>query len=218
MINFNILVKLMIYLFFTILISCTKNSNNDKLYITICNKNIHNDDRIKIKISNYSENNYFIILDTVNYYDPYQNYKTNESIRPKQIFFIGKDSLQIKILSNADKQIFLDTSNINCNKIKRKQSTEFIEKFKKLGNIIVLKKKSITNLYIPFSVSYKICDKKFEYVFDKNKHFSLMLKYNMKKSFIDDLVHKEKLKELNKKGILPFYGVLNSNKVNLIIN
>lgn len=215
--NLKFSFKLTSYIIFTILISCNKKVHKQNLSFIICNKNINNNDRIKIKAFNNGDKDYFIIIDTINYYDLNQNYKINESSRPKQIFFLEDDSIPINIYSNSDKQIFLDSINVECNKTKKLQSLSFINKFKKLENIIILKKKSIVNFSIPFSVNYTICNNRFKYDLDITKHYTMMLKYGMKKSVIEKLVYKEKIQEFEDKGIFAYYGEITSDKVPLVL-
>ncbi len=62
------MLKLKCFLLVIILISCKKVENKKMLSI-ICSKKIYNNERLKIKITNNSNQDYFIIMDTVNYYD-----------------------------------------------------------------------------------------------------------------------------------------------------
>ncbi len=212
--NLNLFPKLIFI--FLLFISCKRIVKQD-LSFNIINKKIFNEDRIKIKIFNSSEKDYFIVMDTIDYYDLNKNYRINESIRPTQNFFVNGDSISVNIFTKADKKMYLDSSNVACEEIKRNQSLDFFNKLKELENIIILKKKSFTNFSIPFSTNYTICDKNFRYDFDKNTKYSIMLNYKMKKQVLDKLVNSTKIKEFNQKGIIPFYGNLSSNIVDITL-
>ena len=210
--NLNLFPKLIFI--FLLFISCEKIVKHD-LSFNIINKKIYNEDRIKIKIFNSSDQDYFVVMDTIDYYDLNKNYSINECIRPIQKFFVNDDSISVNIFTSADKKMYFDSSNIVCKETKKNKSLDFFNKLKELKNIIILKKKSFTNFSIPFSKNYTICDKSFRYDLDKNTTYSVMLNYKKKKQVLNKLVNSAKMKEFNQKGIIPFYGSLNSNIVNI---
>ena len=114
------------------------------------------------------------------------------------------------------KSMYLDTIHSNCVRKKIIKMQFDIEDFKNLKRILVLKSKDSISFKIPFSNTFKLCNKDY-YYFDQNGTYALQLKYKLIQSYFLKTVDTSALNKLKKNNIEPFYGEIISNKVQLII-
>jgi len=202
-----------------LLISCkNKISHDSEISFEIQNKILYNNNILKIKIINRSNNDYFFCFDTTSiYYDTGLNYKMNEFIHPKPLFDYNGKIIDIGYpLSNMIKPAHLDTSYYNCIKRNIQYRQVVLEDIRKLKKIIVLKKHANFILNLPFNNTNLWCNRYYTYIREKG-NFRLQFKYRMSRDYLDEIIDKNLLLELQQKKIKPYYKEIVSNKVQFIL-
>lgn len=197
------------------LVSCNhKKSTKKDILFEVENKLLNKNNILRLNVINNTNNNFFIIIDTNRMY----NYSTldnsiNESIHILPLFYLNKDSIKLTVMSQIIKAFGSDSTTINCRNKERLFTKKYISEFKDLKNIIILKKNSKTFLKIPFKTSYFDCSKSFSYLLEKEKEYKVQFKYQMSRQLIEKQISNEKILDLKKKGIEPYYKKIESNKV-----
>ncbi len=210
-----------IFPFFIILLfSCTdKRVNNSDVVFEIQNKELFRTNILKVKIINKSKKDYFICLDTTTtYFSLGLNYKINELIHPRPMFYCNDEVIDIGYpsLNSIIKPMTLDTAQSNCFKRNIQHSQEVLKDLSKLKKILLLKSNSSIMLKLPFNNGITWCNKRYTYLHEKG-NFEIQFKYKMDKKYFSQIVDKKLILELENQNIKPYYEEIVSNKVPYIL-
>jgi hypothetical protein len=211
--------KISVLIIGILLLSCkNKISNDSEISFEIQNKTLYNNNILKMKIINKSNNDYFFCLDTTSiYYNTGLNYKMNEFIHPKPIFYCNDKVIDIGYpLSNMIKPMSLDTAHYNCIKRNIQYRQELLDHLRKLKKIIVLKKYTSLILKLPFNNTNIWCNRYYTYIREKGS-FKIQFKYKMNMDYLDEIIDHKLLLEFQQKKIKPYYKEIVSNKIQFIL-
>jgi hypothetical protein len=207
------------FLFLMILLFSCKNKELIKsdVKFEIQNKELFEKNILILKLTNNSNKNYFICFDTTNiYYSSGLNYKTNEIVHPRPVFYLHNDSIASEPTFNMIKPKSIDTSQINCIKRNMQIRIDYLNDLKKLKKILIVKSKTTTILKLPFENNYARCNVNYTYLLEKGK-YQIQFKYKMNKNYFNEIVDKKFFIELKNKNIEPYYLEIVSNKVPFIL-
>jgi len=210
--------KKFILFFFILLFSCVKkDSVKSDIVFKIGNKELGERNILTFSIINYSDRDYFICFDTTSiYYNGGLNYRTNDCVHPKPVFYLNNDSIASKPRFSLIKSILIDTAQINCIKRNMEIRENYLNDLKKLKKILIIKSKTKKTLKLPFDNNYIRCNMNYTYLLGKG-NYEIQFKYKMDKDYIDKIVDKKILLELKNKKIEPYYMEIISNKVPFIV-
>ena len=202
-----------------LLISCeNKNLIESEVLFKIQNKEVYSKNILELKIINKSNNDYFLCLDTTSmYFNPGVDYKINEFIHPKPIFYLNDEIIDVGYpLSSMIRPMSLDTAHYNCVKRNIEYSQELLEDLRKLKKILLIKSNTNVTLKLPFNNSQIWCNELYTYIREEGS-CKIQFKYKMNKAYFDRIVDKKLLLELQQKKYKPYFKEIVSNKVPFIL-
>lgn len=202
------------------LFSCNENiKSQDELFMKIDYDNFDRESTLNLQIINNSNKSYFICMDSLRIYENTEfNARLNRLIHPRIVFYSRGDSIGSGPTSSFPNYISSenDKSHFNCVMQIAKKRPLFIKQLKTLKKILILKSKDTIRIKVPFKNTYEICNR--DYTFLRKKgDYEMELKYKMDKTFINEIVEKKLILELEQKDIFPYFKEINSNKVPFII-
>lgn len=209
------------FLFFAMLLfSCTNKSVvKSDIVFKIQNKELFRTNILELKVTNNSKiNNYFICFDTTSiYYNGGLNYKTNDCVHPRPVFYLDNDSVGGGYIAhNMVKPMFLDTANSNCIKRDLQFQKAYLDDLRKLKKVIQIKSQTSIIIKFAFNNSHMRCYDRYTYLREKG-NYEIQFKYKMNKNYFNGIVDKKLLLDLESKRIKPYYGEIISNKVPYIL-
>lgn len=203
-----------------LIFSCKKTEKaHGDVFMKINNVALHRENILEFEIINNSNKNYFICMDTLSIYENNEfNAKWNTLVHPRIVFYSRRDSIDSGPTSsfpnfNSSES---DTSHFNCVMLNAKKRPFFIKQLKALKKILILKSKDTISIKVPFKNTYEICNRYYTFLSEKG-NYEMELKYKMDKNFINELVEKKLIFELEQKNILPYYEEIVSNKIPFIL-
>lgn len=210
--------KLLIILFFSLLfISCdNKLQNVDDVQFAIEDFYAGKDSVLNIRLINNSHKNYYITLDTNRTYN-YSgfNEKFNKSVILKPLIYNDGKLVLLKGERFVSKTI--GTGKNKCIEDELIKSDEFYKNYLTLKNAIFLKSKTSRGITIPFSLNFKTCFSTNHYDLEKHKNNEVKIEFKMTKEILENDVPIRKRDSLKKKGFVPYYKTIVSNKAKIFL-
>lgn len=159
-----------------------------------------NDNMISMRIVNNSDSNYFITLDTTRSYkyDSFNDEINNCIILKTNMYDDNGHLIGLRGNGYIHKPIQADKNLYDCFK---KDSDEARKKFKKfvtLENAIIVGKRSVVHLKVPFKIRYQSCNFNYFYPLEKNRKYFLEVEYKMIDSTIVKNIAMNKLDSIQK--------------------
>jgi len=201
-----------------ILFSCTnKDLIKSEIIFKVQNKELFAKNVLILNVVNNSKKDYFICFDTTSiYYNGGLNYKTNDCVHPRPVFYLDNDSIASNPRFNMIKPVSIDTSQINCIKRNLQTRKDYINDLKELKKILILKSKTTTTIKLPFNNNFIRCNMNYTYLLEKGK-YQVQFKYKMDKGYFNEIVDKKLLLRLKSKNIQPYHMDIVSNRVPFIL-
>lgn len=198
-------------IFFLILISCflvSNNSNKEELTFEILNKEIKLKDSLNLRITNNSNQNYFIPI----------NFEIYDYLPHLEDYGLSNFYFNYKIVSNKDNEIdyFNVTRKSGC--FDSIYEVKMNKAYFKEKPVLKIKAKSYIDIKIPFSDSLKLkkCENYRILKLDNKNNYSFQLEYN---GFVNStkFVDSNLCKKMLKINYLPYKNKIVSNKTPIIL-
>lgn len=203
-----------------LIFSCKKTvKTHGDVFMNIKNIALYGENKLELEIINNSNKNYFICMDSASIYENTAfNAKLNRLAHPRIVFYSKGDSIGSGPTSSFPHFISSesDTAHFNCVMQIAKKRPFFTKQLRTLKKILILKSKDTISITVPFKNRYEICNRDYTFL-SKKGNYQMELKYKMDKNFINEIVEKKLIFELEQKNILPYYEEIISNKAPFIL-
>lgn len=179
--------------------------------VEILNSEIKDGDMLEIRISNQTDQSIFLPWDV-----SILSYKMLTTDFERATVFVPK--ILLKDL-NTDEQIpFIGEGTSMCGEnFYRFDTWKALLANKKGEDFILLKKGEEKEITIPFKLLWsEDSDNFYEYKVSENV-YNLILSYQLNQELMNKFINKKVLKQLNKKGYIPYFEKIESNKVSIFL-